>query len=165
MEFVSGFCLEILETLQFTLKFQYRGLRGTSWWGLLRNGTWLGMSGQIQRGEADICISQSSVIMMLPALQVVSYLIPTSTQKLKAYFRQPEIDHDMLFSAFSVQVWIALGLAWGSFALALVLIRMCSRRMILTERFRETVLWLWCISTICCKGMRNEGYENGSRKN
>ncbi len=87
------------------------------------------MSGQVYYGEADLCIGQASMIMMLEALDYISYLIPTSYGKLAGIFQQPRATHDILSSVFSYQIWVAWSFVWVIIAGSLVLVNYLTNKI------------------------------------
>lgn len=132
------------------------------------------MTGQIVNGEAELCIGQASMVMMLDALPWISYLIPTSSGKLTFIFQQPRSTKDILCAAFSYQIWICWLLIWICIAASWVIVNHVWSKFysshVISEEFKVnddtscktelesrmhgcTELFLWCFATMCLKGL------------
>jgi len=137
--FVGGVGYEILSALQHSLKFHYIPFKETTWIGF-RNGSAFGIAPKIIGGWADLAIAEASMIMLskptsasynrqndsegINYIDCLSYLHPTSSTKLSVIFRQPHASSmkDIIFSTFSIRIWIAWSVVWCAIFLSLQII-------------------------------------------
>jgi hypothetical protein len=116
---------------------RHQPIEGTDWIGRHPNGTLYGMAAQILNGEADLAISQASMVMLqmpdswsnrsfrFTVLDFISYLHPTSATRLTAIFRQPDASsaRDIITSTFSLQMWIGWIAVWILILLSVLVIK------------------------------------------
>ncbi|OXA57913.1 Glutamate receptor ionotropic, kainate 2 [Folsomia candida] len=152
-EFVAGMCLEVLDLLQFLLKFSYTAIDGKGWMGIFPNGTWTGQSGQVVNEEADFSISQASTIMMLDQIHGITFLHSTSTGTLVAIFRQPHLSsiRDIILTVFHPYLWLCYLLVWTILLICLKIMFnvLKHHEMILpgdAKFIKDSPLMLWAIS-------------------
>ncbi|OXA55455.1 uncharacterized protein LOC110849266 [Folsomia candida] len=108
IDFNSGFALDLLLLLQYSLNFTYVALKGEGWSDLLPNGSWAGVGRQVLSNEAEFSIAQAT---LLPwNVKVFDFLFPTSKGFLVAAFRQPPSNsvRNILTASFPPVLWLVL---------------------------------------------------------
>jgi len=129
------------------------------------------MAARILTGDADFAMAQASMVMLqMPGshsqfrgIPFISYLIPTSTMKLTAIFRQPDAHttRNIVVSTFTTKIWAYWFILWLLILISLLATHVCLQRLETNRRFvnrkvnrfdfTESVV-LCVISNMTCQG-------------
>lgn len=102
-------------------------MKGEDWIGYHPNGSLSGLTGQVFDGDADIALSEASMVMLrvpginnssksaFAGIKYISYLHATSATKITALFRQPDANtvKDIVMSTFTLKMWIGWIVVWA----------------------------------------------------
>ncbi|XP_042205611.1 glutamate receptor ionotropic, delta-1-like [Homarus americanus] len=106
----TGASIDIFKVIQKKLGFCYEFMRPPDglWGAPLRNGSWFGMMGMMQRKEADMAIGPFGVT--LSRSSVADFSVPILSTDHTIFYPRPLVEPDLLgfTKAFTLTVWAAV---------------------------------------------------------
>ncbi|XP_068209415.1 probable glutamate receptor [Palaemon carinicauda] len=128
---VGGLMGDIVQAMSDTLQFDYMALMvPDNEFGIpLKNGSWTGMIGMIQRGEADFALGPFGT--SYERETVIDFTIPVIHSNLAILSIRPKVQYDIegILKTFSLEVWLGILFSVVTVSIVLGLVEMTEKMM------------------------------------